>query len=180
MNIFSMIHLTNAWILVVPIWLIGHIIASGNRRGMKRAADMSWYTRGDRIASFAGMFFMIAFMAVSFFIRVNIPSLWFVLGAVIVLFGFLANIAAKVSFAKAEAGFTITGGIYKYSRNPMYASFSLVMLGAAVASRSFLLFALWVVTVICTHWLILGEERYCRKTYGDPYRQYMKNTPRYF
>jgi protein-S-isoprenylcysteine O-methyltransferase Ste14 len=74
----------------------------------------------------------------------------------------------------------ITGGIYHYSRNPMYASFSLVMLGTAIAAQSLLLLGMWTVTAICTHVLITGEERYCLTTYGDSYRAYMKKTPRYF
>jgi protein-S-isoprenylcysteine O-methyltransferase Ste14 len=179
MQILSLIHLYNAWILVVPLWLTGIVIASTNRKGMKRAADMSWYSRMDRISSFASMFFMIAFMAISFFIRLDIHSSLFAAGLVIVLAGFTANIAAKISYAHADHGHAITGGIYRYSRNPMYASFSLVMLGTAIASRSILLLVLWIIMAICTHRLITGEERYCLKTYGESYNDYMKKSPRY-
>jgi protein-S-isoprenylcysteine O-methyltransferase Ste14 len=178
--ILSIIHPTNAWILVVPVWLTGIVIASTNRKGMKRAADMSWYTRWDRAASFASMFFMIAFMAVSCFIRFEVCSPWFAAGLVFALAGFAANIAAKVSYANARPGSAVTAGIYRYSRNPMYASFSLVMLGTAVAAHSIHLLVLWIIAAICTHRLITGEERYCLKIYGNSYGDYMKKTPRYF
>ncbi|MBN2189450.1 MAG: isoprenylcysteine carboxylmethyltransferase family protein [Chitinispirillaceae bacterium] len=175
-----MIHLSNAWILVVPVWLIGLLLASANRKGMQRAADMSWYSRMDRFASYASMSLMIIFMAVSFFILLNISSPWFSIGLVMVLAGFIASIAAKISYAKAKPGFAITRGIYRYSRNPMYASFSLVMLGAVVSSGSLHLFFLWILIAICTHLLIIGEERCCLKAYGSSYGEYMKKTPRYF
>ena len=180
MNLLSAIKLENAWILVVPVWLTGIIIASTNRKGMKRAADMSWYTARDRITSFAAMFCMIAFMAISVFIRMDFHSPWFFAGLIMSLTGFAANIAAKLSYANAVQGHAITGGIYRYSRNPMYASFSLVMLGAAVAARSLLLLGIWIIMAVCTHLLITGEERYCLTTYGDSYRDYRKKTPRYF
>jgi protein-S-isoprenylcysteine O-methyltransferase Ste14 len=179
MNILSLIHLNNAWLLVVPVWLTGLIIASTNRKGMKRAADMSWYNNRDRLASSASMFLMISFMAVSFFYRLEIQSPWFAAGLVMVFAGFSANIAAKISYANAGYGQAITGGIYRYSRNPMYASFSLVMLGSAVAARSLLLSGLWIAMTVCTHLLITGEERYCLSIYGDSYKKYMKKTPRY-
>ncbi|MBN1128890.1 MAG: isoprenylcysteine carboxylmethyltransferase family protein [Chitinispirillaceae bacterium] len=180
MGLLSTVHLTNAWLLVVPVWLAGLLIASTNRQGMKRAADMSWYTRIDTIAAYAAMLLMFAFMAISLFIRLDRFSPLFWAGLVLVSAGFITNIASKITYANAGQGAAITKGIYHYSRNPMYASFSLVMAGTAIASRSLLLLAVWIIVAACTHWLIIGEERYCLTTYGDSYRDYMKKTPRYF
>jgi protein-S-isoprenylcysteine O-methyltransferase Ste14 len=35
-------------------------------------------------------------------------------------------------------------------------------------------------SAVVTHFIILEEERWCTKTYGEGYVQYKRNTPRYF
>lgn len=179
MDIFLRIHILNAWILIVPAWCTGLIISIINPKGRKRAADMSWYTPIDRFASFTSMFLMITFMIVSVFIQLDMASCSFFYGLSFVLFGFYMHIAAKLSYANAESDDTVTRGVYRFSRNPMYVSISLILLGTAIASRSVILATLWIVTAIFTHILIVGEERYCVKTYGESYRDYMKRVPRY-
>ena len=74
----------------------------------------------------------------------------------------------------------MTAGVYRFSRNPMYASFSLVLLGMAIAAQSVLLGSLWLLSAVFAHLLILGEERYCTERYGESYREYMRKVPRYF
>lgn len=172
--------LLRSWILIIPVWLAGLLVARGNRAGMKRATDMSWYTGLDRLASFASMLLMFAFLGASAFVPVDPSSPWFHAGLALVAAGFAAHLAAKRSFGRAGAGVAATTGAYALSRNPMYASFSVVMLGATVAGRSAVLAALWLLTVIATHLLIRGEERHCLETYGDAYRDYMGRVPRYF
>lgn len=169
----------NAWILVIPAWLLGLIVAITNPKGRKRAADMSWYTSIDRLASFASMFLMITFIIVSLFIQIVLSSYWFYTGLLLVLFGFFGHIAAKISYGTAESNKAVTRGIYRFSRNPMYVSFSLILSGTAIASQSILLAILWLMTAVFTHLLIIGEERYCIKAHGESYREYMKKVPRY-
>ncbi len=179
MALLSMVHIHNAWILVVPVWLTGIAVAATNGRGMKRAADMSWYTSRDRFFSFASMVLMIAFMGASVFVPLHAVSWTYWFGLALVLGGCAANLVSKVTYARAASDAPIAGGIYRFSRNPMYASFSLVMAGAVVASGSALLLALWALTALCTHMLIRGEERYCLRSYGDAYREYLRAAPRY-
>jgi len=150
------------------------------KKGMHRAADMSWYTSKDKAASFCSMFIMITFMIVSVFVRLKAGPVWFFPGLVMVLAGFAAHISSKVVFGKTESTQAVTGGMYKVSRNPMYASLSLVFLGAVIASQSIVLAVLWILMAAATHVLIRSEEQYCIKTYGDSFREYMRKTPRYF
>ena len=178
-DIFSKVHIFNAWILAIPVWLTGLIIAYTNPKGRKRAADMSWYRPIDKFVSFTGMFLMITFMILSVFIQLDLSSYWFFIGLPFVLFGFYMHIAAKLSYGNAESDDAVTRGVYRFSRNPMYVSISLILLGTVIASRSIILAILWFVTAVFTHLLIVGEERYCVKTYGESYRDYMKRVPRY-
>jgi len=71
-------------------------------------------------------------------------------------------------------------GIYKRTRNPMYQSFALFMLGLAFAFASdwiFLLFPLWVLVMHLG--VVRREERYLAAKFGDDYRQYCARVPRY-
>jgi protein-S-isoprenylcysteine O-methyltransferase Ste14 len=172
--------LANAWILVLPIWILGFLISACNRRGMARAADMSWYTAADRAASFGAMAFMIAAMALSVFVPMAPGSVWFFAGLPLVAAGAGAHFAARLTYMKTDADRPATRGVYRLSRNPMYVSWSLVLLGAAISSRSLVLGAAWALMAGCTHLLILGEERYCKERYGAAYLDYMARVPRYF
>ena len=170
----------NAWVLLVPTWVAGFLISAANRRGMARAADMSWYTAADRAASFGAMFLMIAAMVLSAFVPMVPGSIWFFAGLPLVAAGAAAHLAARVTYMRADAALPATRGVYRLSRNPMYASWSLVLLGTAISSRSPVLGALWALMAACMHLLILGEERYCKGRYGAAYADYMARVPRYF
>ena len=73
-----------------------------------------------------------------------------------------------------------TEGIYNWTRNPLYTGGTLVMLGVA------LIFALdWLVLLIVPSAFILHfsvvrpEEQYLERKFGDQYRQYKLQVPRY-
>ena len=84
------------------------------------------------------------------------------------------------SYVATPAGKTIKGGVYRWSRNPMYFFFFTGMLGVCIASASLWILLVMIPFIIATHFLILGEERYCEETYGEEYREYKAKTPRYF
>jgi protein-S-isoprenylcysteine O-methyltransferase Ste14 len=75
----------------------------------------------------------------------------------------------------------VTSGLYRYSRNPMYLGFVLALLGAALlyqaAISSFLLVG--VFWLIADRWYIRYEEAEMLRIFGDEYRDYCKNTPRW-
>lgn len=73
-----------------------------------------------------------------------------------------------------------TGGIFRWTRNPLYTGGTLVMLGIA------LVFALdWLVLLIAPSALVLHfgvvrrEEQYLERKFGDAYRQYKSSVARY-
>jgi len=179
-ELISQIHILNAWILVVPAWLIGILVANFSRKGVERATDISWYRPVDKFASFGSMFLMIMFMIISVFIQIDFMSPWFFSGLPLVVIGFAGHFAAKIAYMNAKTNLAVTRGIYRFSRNPMYTFFSLVLLGTAVASRSILLAGIWLPSAILMHILVIGEERYCIEKYGETYQNYMKEAPRYF
>jgi protein-S-isoprenylcysteine O-methyltransferase Ste14 len=73
----------------------------------------------------------------------------------------------------------ITTGVFAISRNPMYTSFALVLIG------QFFIYPGWIllVYIIAAIWLfqrqILLEEDFLRKHYGQEYLKYCKRVRRY-
>ncbi len=170
----------NAWILTLCLLLIQFVYMLIYREGGKRAVDTSWYTLKDKCNASFSTFFQVAVIIISFFTPLKLGTAWFFIGCIlfgIAMVGFMASFYAYAATPKSE---TVTHGIYRLSRNPMYFFFDVGMLAACVASASLWLLLVTFPFIIVTHWVILGEERYCEKTYGNPYLTYKAKTPRYF
>ena len=73
-----------------------------------------------------------------------------------------------------------TSGIYKLSRNPMYASFIFLNTATFLFLPSLLLLVIMVYGMVVHHFIILGEEKYLENVFGDEYRQYKSRVSRYF
>jgi len=73
-----------------------------------------------------------------------------------------------------------TSGIYKLSRNPMYASFIFLNTATFLFLPSVLLLVIMVYGMVVHHFIILGEEKYLENVFGDEYRQYKSRVSRYF
>ena len=73
-----------------------------------------------------------------------------------------------------------TSGIYKFSRNPMYASFIFLNTATFLFLPSILLLMIMIYGMVVHHFIILGEERYLEKTFNGPYLAYKTSVPRYF
>jgi protein-S-isoprenylcysteine O-methyltransferase Ste14 len=72
-----------------------------------------------------------------------------------------------------------TGGIYKISRNPMYASFIFLNTATFLFLSSILLLAIMLYGMVVHHFIILGEEKFLDGEFGDEYRKYKAKVPRY-
>jgi protein-S-isoprenylcysteine O-methyltransferase Ste14 len=73
-----------------------------------------------------------------------------------------------------------TSGIYKISRNPMYSSFFFMNTATFLFLPSILLLIVMVYGMIVHHFIILGEEKYLEKEFGNDYKKYKSSVPRYF
>ena len=74
----------------------------------------------------------------------------------------------------------LTTGIYRYSRNPQYVGYWLIMLGAAIVSLSQWTFLLAFGFAPIVHFYVRGvEEPHLRSAFGAQYLAYCNRTPRY-
>lgn len=72
-----------------------------------------------------------------------------------------------------------TGGIYRYSRNPMYASFIFLNTATFLFLPSILLLVIMIYGMIVHHFIILGEEKYLESIFKNQYQSYKASVPRY-
>lgn len=72
-------------------------------------------------------------------------------------------------------------GLYRYSRNPMYVSVAMMLVGWAIAfgSGALLVYALAVVVAFHLR-VVLGEEPWLARTHGPQWAQYATCVPRWF
>lgn len=73
-----------------------------------------------------------------------------------------------------------TSGIYRYSRNPMYASFIFLNTATFLYLPSILLLVIMIYGMVVHHFIILGEEKFLENEFGTEYRKYKALVPRYF
>lgn len=170
----------NAWIPSFGMVLIQFIYMAIFREGGKRAVDTSWYTAKDKLNGLVSTVLQILLLILSIFVPLKFGTMWFIIGLVIFILSLAAFIAAFHSYAAAPANKPIKNGIYRWSRNPMYFFFFAGMLGACIASASLWMLIVLIPFIAATHFIILGEERYCTETYGKEYLEYKAQTPRYF
>ena len=79
-----------------------------------------------------------------------------------------------------ETGRLSDSEIYRWSRNPQYLGWFLFLLGFALNDWSVWCLAALLVSAISMHLLVLVEEQHLRRQFGDAYRLFCNNVPRYF
>jgi protein-S-isoprenylcysteine O-methyltransferase Ste14 len=75
----------------------------------------------------------------------------------------------------------VVAGLYRFSRNPMYVSVALVLLGWALTFASVGLFVYALIVVAAFHLrVVFGEEPWLAATHGEQWLQYAQTVPRWF
>jgi protein-S-isoprenylcysteine O-methyltransferase Ste14 len=72
-----------------------------------------------------------------------------------------------------------TGGIYRYSRNPMYLGLHLITLTAMLVVPEWWVAAPGLFSYFAYHQIALGEEKFLGERFGQEYLIYTQNTRRY-
>jgi protein-S-isoprenylcysteine O-methyltransferase Ste14 len=115
----------------------------------------------------------------SIFLPLQLGTAWFYVGLGVFLSGLAVLTVVTLNFATAPQDKPVTGGLYRYSRHPMYLATVLIYIGASLASASWLFSLLTIATVVLLRLEAILEEGYCREKYGNAYREYVNKTPRW-
>ncbi len=93
-------------------------------------------------------------------------------------FGIMAWFGFGVALGIQTKGLR-TAGPYRISRNPQVVGGSLMVLGPAL-QRPSLFFLGWIcIFVVIMHWMILTEEEHLERVFGQEFRDYCREVPRY-
>jgi protein-S-isoprenylcysteine O-methyltransferase Ste14 len=116
---------------------------------------------------------------------------WNRLGGLIVAAGIVVSASAFMNFKRAgttvdprdpgQASRLVTGGVFRFSRNPMYLGLLLVLIGWALLLGSA---SVWVVPPLfaagITYLQIIPEEQALVRLFGDEYLAYRRSVARWF
>ncbi|MFC2049855.1 methyltransferase family protein [Chloroflexota bacterium] len=169
----------NVWLLLLPLVLIPIIVASAKKGLFKKTESTANLSKIEkRIFLFSKIVLMLSFLY-SIFLPLKLGTLWFYVGLLISLLGIAMFIVVGVSVANTPVGAPVTTGLYRYSRHPMYVASFPALVGAGIASASWL-FLLLAVLITITHFMnAIFEERLCLEAYGSVYQEYLNMTPRW-
>ena len=124
----------------------------------------------------------------TWFMPVEIGKPWGFLGIALVVGSYLNVKWCFRLFSAANTNTNTTkptlaivdSGPYKLSRNPMYLSFVVAYVGVSLLANSVVMLALTPVFMLwITRWVILPEESYLEKHFGEEYLQLKRSTRRW-
>ena len=117
-----------------------------------------------------------------------VPFPWNLLGTLPLVLGAIINVMADRAFKLAhttvkpfqESSALITGGVFRFTRNPMYLGFLLILIGIAVLLESLTPFVVVpVFAVLLDRLYIVVEERMLAAKFGVKWQEYRQNTRRW-
>ncbi|MEY8001418.1 isoprenylcysteine carboxylmethyltransferase family protein [Clostridium sp. Mt-5] len=171
----------NAFLTVIPIILIRFgLLSILDKEALKRAAYFPPLIGSEKIAFWFYQISNILILLYLFFLKIKNDSFWSCAGLIIYSLGVILCIVSVSNFAKPKKDGINLKGLYKISRNPMYVAYFIYFLGCVLLTHSWILLGLLIIFQISTHWIILSEERWCIKKFGEEYINYMNRVRRYF
>ena len=169
----------NTWLFMSSFllqWLAVGLAGVSQRTG--HPTDMKRSKTDRRIGVAATITWLVATIY-SIFLPLQLGAVWFYIGLGVFLLGLIILTTATLNFVTAPHDEPITGGLYRYSRHPMYIASFLIYLSVGIASASWLFFLLTIATVVLIRLEAILEETYCLERYSNAYREYMNRTPRW-
>ncbi len=169
---------------------INPIVIGGGKKGLVRAIELM---------SFGGLLlWIIEVLLYAFHADVHIfpaplnqvlidSQVSRIIGVLLVSTGLLFFIGAFVSFGDSwrvgfdlkTPGALVTGGIFAFSRNPIYVFLDLWFVGVFLINGRLIFLIFAILTLIIVHKQILQEEAFLSKLYSQPYDLYRARTGRY-
>jgi protein-S-isoprenylcysteine O-methyltransferase Ste14 len=175
-------HLLNGWLYLVAYFLglfLTVIAFTAEKR--KALFHEPGPPRGSPawLALLLGRLCAVTYVILMFFTPLRTGTAFFIAGTVVYVAGYALVVLSLLEFRRAAPGHPVTAGLYRFSRNPQWIGLVLVFLGTTIAVATWLQLALVLVLVGSYHFQILAEEEACLQYYGEEYRAYLDQVPRY-
>jgi protein-S-isoprenylcysteine O-methyltransferase Ste14 len=170
----------SAFFTVIPIILIRYgLLSSISKEAAKRASLFAPLIGKEKVAYWAYQITTVLILLNLILLKIKTDSDLFYTGLIIYSLGTVLYAVSTVNYAKPKRNGINANGLYRISRNPMYIAYFIYFLGCVLLTNSWTLLALLIVFQISSHWIILSEERWCIKKFGEEYIKYMKKVRRY-
>jgi len=167
------------WTLIPLILIRFGLLGILDKKALKRAAFFPPLVGKEKIAYWFYQMANILLFLYLVFLKIRMDYPLFYIGLAVFSFGIIVCIVSTINFTRPKENGINLKGLYQVSRNPMYIGYFIYFLGCMLLTRSLVLFALLIVFQISAHWIILSEERWCIKEFGEEYINYMNKVKRY-
>lgn len=170
----------NAFLTVIPLIFIRFVLLGIlDKESLKRAAFFAPLIGKEKVAYILYQLSNILIFIYLCFLKITTDQYWLYVGLLIYGLGVLLCFISVLNFTKPMENGINLKGLYRVSRNPMYVAYFIYFLGCVLLTQSFILLGILIVFQISAHWIILSEERWCVKKFGEEYINYMNNVRRY-
>ncbi len=171
----------NAILAVIPIILIRYgLLSVLSKEGLKRAAFFAPLFGKEKVAFWIYQITTVLILLFLFLLKIRTDSVWFYIGLIIYILGIVLYTVSIINYANSIKNGLNVNGLYRISRNPMYIAFFIYFFGCVLLTQSWILLGLLIILQISVHWIILSEEKWCTKKFGEEYINYKKSVRRYF
>ena len=171
----------NGWIPFVLLALTeGVMLKALSREVAARLFDRSTWSRRQAAFTVVGKAFSLVCIILVVLTPLKIGTWGFFAGIALYALGLLGLIVAIVDFGTTPAGQPVTKRLYRVSRHPQILMVSVAFLGMCLAIGSWPALLALLLSRLLQHYGILAEEEACLAQYGESYRAYMEQVPRYF
>ncbi len=107
------------------------------------------------------------------------------LGIILIVFGLIVMVLGMVNFGKftrtmgTDTKKLITGGLYKFTRNPQYVGYGIAIIGFNIAWYTILSVIAVITYFIMIYITIIIEEKNLLRIYGKEFEEFCTKTPRF-
>jgi protein-S-isoprenylcysteine O-methyltransferase Ste14 len=172
--------LLNGWILLgFHVLLQGSLMLIFPKDVNERLLDRSTWTKKQRLFLILGKIFSLATLVLIILTPLKIDSPLLIIGIVVYLIGLAGLVVSMINFRDTAPNSLVSKGLYRVSRHPQIVSLFILFTGMSIAIGSWVAFFTLLMSRILQHYAILAEEEACLTQYGDAYRSYMEQVPRY-
>ena len=85
----------------------------------------------------------------------------------------------RIGIDRENPGELVMSGVFSISRNPIFLSMDLLLLGTFLVIPSIVYLCFMGILFVGIHLQILEEEKFLRSEYGETYSEYLRSTCRY-
>jgi protein-S-isoprenylcysteine O-methyltransferase Ste14 len=170
----------NAWIFMAYL-LLSFIpfIYIAIKKSVPSVEEIGGLSRVANMLAGSSKLLLLPAMVYSIFLPLKLDTAWFYVGLPVTLIGLIAYTVVLVNWATTPLDSSVSRGLYRYSRHPMYVTMFVFFLGLGIVTASWVLLLLFVIFVVgCVAYANVEEQSLIKK-YGDRYRDYMNRTPRW-